>query len=200
MKLATWLLGIALTTTALVATPAIAQSNRAGVNQKESASLGRNLKDGEILLRGSKGKYTGYTIVRGNIQTLWSVLTDYDNFEKYMPNVVESQLLESDGNQKVFEQVQNFQILFFSRRTKVKTMVTEAYPKLIKFKVLEGEVKSLEGSWKIEQLAPDKFLVIHQVTVEPDSKLGVNSSLFYSIYEDAIEKTLRAISKETARR
>ena len=79
-------------------------------------------------------------------------------------------------------------------------MVTEAYPKLIKFKVLEGEVKSLEGSWKIEQLAPDKFLVIHQVTVEPDSKLGVNSSLFYSIYEDAIEKTLRAISKETARR
>jgi ribosome-associated toxin RatA of RatAB toxin-antitoxin module len=117
-----------------------------------------------------------------------------------MPNVVESQLLESHGNQKVFEQVQNFQILFFSRRTKVKTMVTEEYPKLIKFKVLEGEVKSLEGSWKIEQLAPDKFLVIHQVTVEPDSKLGVNSSLFYSIYEDAIEKTLRAISKETARR
>lgn len=199
MKLVIWLLGIVLTTTTLVATPAIAQSNGAGVKQ-ESASLGRNLQDGEILLRGSKGKYIGYTIVRGNIQTLWSVLTDYDNFEKYMPNVVESQLLESRGNQKVFEQVQNFQILFFSRRTKVKTMVTEAYPKLIKFKVLEGEVKSLEGSWKIEQLAPDKFLVIHQVTVEPDSKLGVNSSLFYSIYEDAIEKTLRAISKETARR
>jgi ribosome-associated toxin RatA of RatAB toxin-antitoxin module len=199
MKLVIWLLGIALTTTTLVATPAIAQSNGAGVNQ-ESASLGRNLKDGEILLRGSKGKYIGYTIVRGNIQTLWSVLTDYDNFEKYMPNVVESQLLESRGNQKVFEQVQNFQILFFSRRTKVKTIVTEEYPKLIKFKVLEGEVKSLEGSWKIEQLAPDKFLVIHQVTVEPDSKLGVNSSLFYSIYEDAMEKTLRAISKETARR
>ena len=143
MKLVIWLLGIALTTTTLVATPAIAQSNGAGVNQ-ESASLGRNLQDGEILLRGSKGKYIGYTIVRGNIQTLWSVLTDYDNFEKYMPNVVESQLLESDGNQKVFEQVQNFQILFFSRRTKVKTMVTEAYPKLIKFKVLEGEVKSKE--------------------------------------------------------
>jgi ribosome-associated toxin RatA of RatAB toxin-antitoxin module len=199
MKLVIWLLGIVLTTTTLVATPAIAGCNGAGVKQ-ESASLGRNLQDGEILLRGSKGKYIGYTIVRGNIQTLWSVLTDYDNFEKYMPNVVESQLLESDGNQKVFEQVQNFQILFFSRRTKVKTMVTEAYPKLIKFKVLEGEVKSLEGSWKIEQLAPDKFLVIHQVTVEPDSKLGVNSSLFYSIYEDAIEKTLRAISKETARR
>ena len=199
MKLVIWLLGIALTTTTLVATPAIAQSNGAGVNQ-ESASLGRNLQDGEILLRGSKGKYIGYTIVRGNIQTLWSVLTDYDNFEKYMPNVVESQLLESRGNQKIFEQVQNFQILFFSRRTKVKTIVTEEYPKLIKFKVLEGEVKSLEGSWKIEQLAPDKFLVIHQVTVEPDSKLGVNSSLFYSIYEDAIEKTLRAISKETARR
>jgi ribosome-associated toxin RatA of RatAB toxin-antitoxin module len=160
----------------------------------------RSLKPGEIIFQGSQGSYIGYTVVQGDIKTLWDVLTDYDNFEKYMPNVVDSKILANQGNSTTFEQTQLFQILFFSRRSRTKIVVEESYPQNINFRVVEGEVKSLEGSWKVEPLGNNKFLLTHAVNVEPDIKSGSNRNLFFSIYEDTMEKTLKAIQVETSKR
>jgi ribosome-associated toxin RatA of RatAB toxin-antitoxin module len=138
-------------------------------------------------------------IAKGDLPVIWKVLTDYDNFEKYMPNVVESKLLENRGNYKVFEQVQVFQLLTFSRKAKVKIVVNEDYPKQIKFKVVEGEVKSLQGSWQIDSMGSNKYLITHQVSVEPDIQSSFNRGLFFTVYEDTVEKTLGVVSQESAR-
>jgi ribosome-associated toxin RatA of RatAB toxin-antitoxin module len=197
-----WLLGILITTITNegFVPNALAQVQLTQAPATAKVAAARSLKPGETIFQGSQGKYVGYTVVQGDIQTLWDVLTDYDNFEKYMPNVVDSKILARQGNSTTFEQTQLFQILFFSRRARTKIVVEESYPQNISFRVVEGEVKSLEGSWKVEHLGNNKFLLTHVVNVEPDIKSSTNRNMFFSIYEDSMEKTLKAIQVETSRR
>ncbi|GCL60615.1 hypothetical protein NIES3807_38000 [Microcystis aeruginosa NIES-3807] len=117
-----------------------------------------------------------------------------------MPNVIESRLLQSKGNIKFFEQVQLFQVLVASRRARVKLEVTEKPQNRIDFKVVEGEVKSLKGSWKIERQSGDLYLLTHQVSVEPDIRSNFNRKIFYSVYEDTLERTLTAVKEEVDKR
>ncbi len=193
------LLFLVLTTTAFMIYPVLAQIQYPTVEQN-GLSAKPELEEGKVILNGSKGQYTGYVVVKASLPSIWQTLTDYDNFEKYMPNVIESNLLESRGNYRVFEQVQVFRFLLFSRKAKVKIVVTEDYPKLIKFKVIEGEVKKLQGSWQIEPIDSDTYLITHQVSVEPDIESSFNQDLFFTVYEDTIEKTLAVIYQESARR
>ena len=71
--------------------------------------------------------------------------------------------------------------------------------KQIKFKVVEGEVKSLQGSWQIDSMGSNKYLITHQVSVEPDIQSSFNRGLFFTVYEDTVEKTLGVVSQESAR-
>lgn len=194
-KLATTTLIIGLSTTL----PAPAQNVNSPLKQN-APEVKTRLQEGQAVLNGSNGQYSGQMVVRGSLPTIWAVLTDYENFKKFMPNVVESRVLQRKGNQVVFEQVQIFQVLLLSRREKVKLAVTETNPKQIKFKVIEGYVKALQGSWKIEPLSSNLFLLTHQVSVEPDIKSDFNRKLFYSIYEDTLENTLKAVKEEIDRR
>jgi ribosome-associated toxin RatA of RatAB toxin-antitoxin module len=157
-------------------------------------------REGDAVLQGSNGNYTGRVTVRGPLTTIWAVLTDYDNFSNFMPNVIESRLLQSEGNIKFFEQVQLFQILLASRKARVKLEVTEKPRQLIQFRVVEGEVKSLKGSWKIERRSGDLYLLTHQVSVEPDIRSDFNRQLFYAVYEDTLERTLTAVKQEVDKR
>ncbi|MCL2923385.1 MAG: hypothetical protein MGF17_01825 [Trichodesmium sp. MAG_R04] len=198
-KSLTRLLVMILTTTALAIHPAFAQIKFSTIKQ-DTPSAKLNLQEGEVIFKGTKGQYTGYVIAKANLSSIWQALTDYDNFEKYMPNVVESNLLESRGNQKVFEQVQMFQLLMFTRNAKVKIVVTEDYPEMLTFTLVEGELKKLQGSWKIDQIDSNKYLITHQVTVEPNIQSRFNRDLFFAVYEDTVEKTLGVISQESERR
>lgn len=169
---------------------------------REPFSLVQNdsSREGDAVLQGSNGNYTGRVMVKGPLTTIWAVLTDYDNFSNFMPNVIESRLLQSKGNIKFFEQVQLFQVLLASRRARVKLEVTEKPRDQIDFKVVEGEVKSLKGSWKIEWRSGDLYLLTHQVSVEPDIRSNFNRQLFYAVYEDTLERTLTAVKEEVDKR
>ena len=82
----------------------------------------------------------------------------------------------------------------------MKIVVTEDYPELITFEVVEGDVKKLQGSWKVEPIDSNKYLITHQVTVEPNIQSRFNRGLFFAVYEDTIQKILAVISQESARR
>ena len=60
------------------------------------------LQAGEVSVTGESGQYVGQVVATGSVDAAWAVLTDYNNFASFFPDVEESQLLESNGNQKVF--------------------------------------------------------------------------------------------------
>lgn len=160
------------------------------------------LRQGRVIINGEKGKYTARILVEGSIDTAWEVLTDYENFQQFLPNIASTELIENNGDRKVFEQVNNIRVLVFNKRSRVRLAITETYPQQIAFTLVEGDLKSLEGFWQLEPVSPypsaqpDRVLITQQVTVESDS----GGSIFYNIFEDTLEKTLAAIEQEVQQR
>ena len=184
-----------LTTVSIVI---LASFSTPALNVPSSQVIG--LQDEKAVLTGTNGEYVCKIVVHGTNAAAWSVLTDYDNYKNFMPNVVESRVLQSKKNQKVFEQTQTFKVLIKEVKGRVKMAMTETAPKQIKFKFIEGDLKSLDGSWQIQPKGANTFLITHQVSVQPKIKSPINLSLFYTVYEETLENTLNAVKQEIEKR
>jgi ribosome-associated toxin RatA of RatAB toxin-antitoxin module len=156
------------------------------------------LKEGQVTVSGSNGQYTGQVLVKGSIRKAWTVLTDYDNFERFFPNVVSSQLLQNNGTKKVFEQTNLIQAAIFTKKIRVRIAVTENYPQQISFQAIDGGVKSLQGTWQLKVVGDNQVLITHQVSIEPKS--ASERDIFFSIYKDNLYDTLEAVDREIQRR
>ena len=162
------------------------------------------LREGKVIVTGEKGVYTCRFLVDSSVDTAWQVLTDYNNFELFLPGVTDSELLETNGDRKVFEQVSRIKMFIFSTKARIRMAVTESYPQKIAFNFLDGDLDNLDGTWLLEPVSPypsappNQVLITHQVTVEPNST--PSRSLFYDIYKNRLEKTLVAIKEEVEQR
>jgi ribosome-associated toxin RatA of RatAB toxin-antitoxin module len=162
------------------------------------------LKKGELVFLGQEGNYTSRFLISTTVDNAWQVLTDYKRFAEFLPGVVSSELLESNGDRKVFEQINKIKTLVFSIESRVKVATIESYPKQIAFKAIDGDLKTMNGTWVLEPVSPypsappDQVLVTHKVMVEPAK--APSDGIFYSIYEDRLQETLKAIKTETERR
>lgn len=162
------------------------------------------LKQGKVTLTGQQGQYVCRILVNSSLDNVWQVITDYDNFENFLPGVAESQLIQSNGDRKIFEQVNQVKTLIFSTKARIRLSVTESYPQQIAFNFVDGDLDKLNGTWLLEPVSAypsaiaDRVLLTHRVNVEPNSMPG--KSIFYNIYEDTLERTLAAIKTEIEKR
>ncbi|MGC9524441.1 MAG: SRPBCC family protein [Limnospira sp.] len=146
------------------------------------------------VLNGNNGQYTGEILVNTSADTAWKVLTDYENFPRFMPTVIDSQLLTTQGNQKVFELVYQIRVMVIDKRIRVRIANVETYPQKIAFKLVEGDLRSLQGTWTIQPISSTQVRIQHQVAVDPGST--PSRAVFYNIYESSLKNTLEAIKKE----
>jgi ribosome-associated toxin RatA of RatAB toxin-antitoxin module len=153
---------------------------------------------GDVAVSGDRGNYTAKFVVNAPVGTVWKVLTDYDNFEQFLPNVVSSELLKNNGNRKVFEQVTAINTVLFTRKARVRIAVTETYPRKIVFRSISGEVKSLRGVWQLKPLSGNRVAISHQVNVDPGATSG--RDLFFDIYKNSLAESLAAIEQEVEKR
>ena len=163
-----------------------------------------SLKKGELIFLGEDGNYTSRLLITTSMDNAWQVLTDYENFAKFLPGVISSELLESNGDRKVFEQINKIKTLVFSIESRVKVATIESYPEQIAFEAVDGDLESMNGTWKLEPVSPypsappDQVLVTHKVMVEPAK--APSDGIFFGIYEDRLQETLMAIKTEAERR
>jgi len=156
------------------------------------------LKAGNIVLKGDNGRYTGRVLVTAPVNTVWQVLTDYNQFKNFLPGVVSSRILETKGNQTTFEQVNLVKVLLFTRKSRLVVTASNQYPKQIDFRLKEGDIKSLNGVWKLEPISPSQVLITQEVTFDPGNSVPRN--LVFNIYKTTLADSLKAIKKETERR
>lgn len=191
-----WLLSLVLTMTLSLnyaSGAKISEANNLITQEKQQI----NLKEGEVIVTGDEGKYTGKLLIKAPLKTAWSVLTDYDNFKNFLPNVVSSQVIESNGNKKVFDQVNMIQAFIFTKTIRFRIASTETYPQQIAFKMLEGDVKSLEGVWELKVIS-NQVLIEHQVNIDPGD--AGERELFFMLYPDNLAANLEAFKLEIKRR
>jgi ribosome-associated toxin RatA of RatAB toxin-antitoxin module len=189
---------IVILITSLATIPAIAQ--RLDPLAQLPVSTQTTLREGKVIVNGINGQYTGRVLVKAPTTTVWAVLTDYNNFKTFMPNVESSKLLSSQGNQRIFEQINVAQILTFKFQSRLHIAAIENYPKQIVFKAIDGDVKSLDGIWKLNSVISgnnNQVLITHNVKVEPGSG---NRDLYLRLYKMGLESTLVSIKQEVERR
>ena len=162
------------------------------------------LREGKVIVTGKEGVYTCRILVNGSVDTAWQVLTDYNNFKLFLPGVTDSELLETNGDRKIFEQINRIKTFIFSTKARIRMAITESYPQKIAFNFLDGDLDNLDGTWLLEPVSPypsappNQVLITHQVKVEPNAT--PSRSFFYNIYENTLEKTLAAIKEEVEER
>ncbi len=163
-----------------------------------------SLKKGELVFLGKAGNYTSRLLVKTSMDNVWQVLTDYENFAEFLPGVISSEVVEHNGDRKVFEQINKITTLVFSIESRVKVATIESYPEQIAFEAVDGDLKTMDGKWILEPVSPypsapsDQVLITHTVMVEPAN--APSEGIFFRIYEDRLQETLKAIKQEVEKR
>lgn len=87
-----------------------------------------------------------------SVDQVWQVLTDYDDLDKFIPNLVKSQRIEHPAGGIRLEQVGAQQVLLFDFSARVILDMEEDFPHEIRFSMVEGDFKDFSGSWQLECL------------------------------------------------
>lgn len=210
------LAAIALTFIAPIATTASAQTqlllaDESSQSVYDSLSVQERaaLEDGQVMVsaarEGNNGQFVARVLIDAPVVQAWEVLTDYDNFEKFLPNIENSELLESEDNRRVFEQMNVISVIptVLEINSRVVIESTEIYPEAVDFRLLDGDLDALQGVWQLDPVVTDEagteqVLITHQVNIDPG-----NSSprgLFFSTYRLVLEDSLVAAKTETEKR
>ncbi|WP_199246749.1 SRPBCC family protein [[Phormidium] sp. ETS-05] len=183
---------------AITPTPIVAQTSPVTLNTL-STSEQTALRNGQTVVTGENGQYEAKILISARPDTVWAVLTDYNNFSRFLPNVVSSQLLSVNGNTKVVEQIAVRSVLGVTVRSRLRTESRENGRSQIDFRLVGGDLKTLQGFWKIESVpGSNQVLLIHQVEAQPQP--GIPPGIFYGIFKNSLNPTLNAIRQEAQRR
>jgi len=162
------------------------------------------LRRGQVVVTGSKGQYTARVLVTATLPQVWAVLTDYDNLAQFIPNMASSRIVRDQGDRKVVEQVDRRQVFVVNVVSRTVLDISEEKLSKIHFRLAEGDLENLTGTWQIEPVSfvprqpPTQVLITHTVTVQP--KANIPSATFFDIFEASLSDTLLAIAKEVQRR
>ena len=163
-----------------------------------------SLRRGELVFLGEDGDYTCRLLAKTSVDNVWQVLTDYEHFADFLPGVISSELIETKGDRKIFQQTNKIKAFIFNVESRVKIATVETYPEQIAFRAIGGDLEALKGEWLLEPVSPypsappDRVLITHKVVVEPAE--APSDGIFFSIYEDSLQKTLKAIKVEAEKR
>lgn len=155
------------------------------------------------MLSGEKGQYQVMALAPVTVELAWSVLTDYDNFDQFLPTVAASQVIETDGARTVVEQIDRRRILLSMVESKIRTENVRISDSQISFRMLEGNLQYMYGHWRVDSVDwapqfPAVVLVSQQVRAEAD--LGPFKTMFYNLFEASLVETMQAICKEMKHR
>jgi ribosome-associated toxin RatA of RatAB toxin-antitoxin module len=196
-------LGLVLGCLLALAAPASASLFNSPVDQLP-AEQRVALRKGQPLVTGDKGTYTVRLLVNASPDLAWAVLTDYGNTSRFMPNVVSSQVLSSNGNQKVIEQVDARQVFLMNIRSRIRSAVTETAKQRIDFQQIDGDLQRMKGYWQLEPVAPYRGAPANQVlitqVIEVEPKSGTPKDIFYGLFRQSLGEGMSAIAKEVSRR
>jgi ribosome-associated toxin RatA of RatAB toxin-antitoxin module len=211
------LAAIALTLITPLATTASAQTPLAeltGQDMLDALSVRERaaLEDGQVMVSasrdGDRGQFTARVLIDAPVEKAWEVLTDYDNFEKFLPNIESSEELTdgSEDNRHVFRQTNVISVIpaVMEIRSEVEIESIESYPTKVDFSLVKGDLEALQGIWQLDPVSLDseaeseQVLVTHQVDIDPGS--GSPRGLFFSTYRLVLEDSLTAAKAETEKR
>ena len=156
----------------------------------------------ETLRRGSAVEVICRATLRAPRELIWQTLTDYDRLAEFIPGMLKSRVLEHLGLTAIVEQTGEARFLLFSFPIEVTVATTERPPHAIDVQVLKGNLRRLEGGYRIEPLA-DGRTALHWVgLIEPDAPMPplIGELLMRASISDQFQGMVREIERREALR
>jgi hypothetical protein len=130
-----------------------------------------------------------------NRDTAWKVLSDYDHWAEFIPDMIVSRVVSKPGETLLVEQrgvipwMRNFPLV-------VIASIEEDAGRGLKFQRVAGNLKAMEGEWQIK--GKSKVRLVYRSTVEPGFPLPPQMSV--EIFRHDAKVKLEAMAQEMARR
>jgi ribosome-associated toxin RatA of RatAB toxin-antitoxin module len=132
------------------------------------------------------------------VDVLWQVLTDYEQLERFIPNLASSELIYREGSVVRLQQVGSQQLLGLRFSAQVLLELLEHQDQgILNFKMLRGDFRRFEGSWCVKPLTKGSSL-LYELTVQ--GCLGMPIPLIEERLRDDLSSNLSAVEKEAFRR
>ena len=119
-------------------------------------------------LSGGTRRLAAQLTTSASFDSLWSVLTDYDRLNLYIPNLLSSKKIFQKENNVHLKQVgsQDFLGMKFSAEVTIDLFEDKELG-LLKFNLIKGDFRKFEGSWKIQNIKnTSKNSLIYDLTVQ----------------------------------
>lgn len=131
---------------------------------------------------------------------IWQTLTDYDHLSEFIPGMAKSQVIERRGNTAIVEQAGEAEFLFFTYPIEVVVEALEEPPAYIGIRVLKGNLKQLDGGYRIEKTghSDDEFVLRWSGIIEPSTSLPVFITV--PLMRATVSDQFRGMVKEIERR
>jgi ribosome-associated toxin RatA of RatAB toxin-antitoxin module len=155
--------------------------------------------------QGSAVQVTTQAVVRAPLEVIWQTLTDYDRLAEFVPDITSSRVIERQGSTVTVEQAGKAHLWFFTYAIDVVVEVTEQPPHTLAVRVLRGNLKQLEGGYRLDKIdgkEGDGYLLQWSGLIEPALPVptAVTLPLMRSNIARQFEGMVREIERREARR
>lgn len=160
------------------------------------------LQRGRVVVQGQGSPLTAQILIQAPVETVWQVITDYRNFDQFLPTVKSSRIVQRSGNRTRMEQIDQRTVMVFPIQSRVCTdNWEEAESGQIKYQLVEGDLKAMSGYWQVTTLPhqPHSATVLTHY-VDADADAGLFNGAFHQILRQGVQENLRAIRSECDRR
>jgi len=131
---------------------------------------------------------------------IWQTLTDYDHLSEFIPGMMTSHVIERRGSAAIVEQTGEAGFLFLTYPIEVLVESREEPPAFIGMRVLKGNLKQLDGGYRIEKTGykDDEFVLRWSGIIERPTSLPLFITV--PVMRANISDQFRGMVKEIERR
>lgn len=122
--------------------------------------------DVQLDRNGSRFAVRSESYVAASAAVAWQVLSDYDHLAEFVPDLRVSRVISAPGQPLLVEQSGEAGFLVFRFSVDVVLEIEEAAPQRLGFRAIRGNMRSMQGEWRIEPSAPGIRLV-YTADLEP---------------------------------
>ena len=137
-------------------------------------------------------------VVHAPIELIWQTLTDYDHLSQFVPGIDSSRVISRQGARLIVEQKGAARWWFFYYPIRVTVASTERPYESIDVRLLEGNLRRLDGRYHIEPRRDGGAEVTWQGLIEPDTPLP--AFIRNAVLRRSISEQFAGMVKEIERR
>jgi|GEM_PF-3189221 len=163
-----------------------------------ASAQGKTVTRDDVTITTSRTKEYNEAVASGIIdadaETIWAVLTDFDNHEKYMPNVISSAVAARNGHTLMIEKI--IKIAFRRIPMTLKTTLVEIN-RVLSWEQVKGPIKLNRGIYVIKPNGKGCHVTY---TVQLKHGYYIPRWIQRKMTEKAMTKLFKVIRREAARR